>query len=390
MPNSRVLISGASIAGPALAYWLARYGFDVTVVEKAPQVRPGGQAVDFKGPVHRTVLQRMGIFDAVTQAAVESPDGSVVDADGRRLATVPGAFAGGEINIPRGDLARILHELTADRCTYVFGDSITALDQTEDGVHVGFEHAAPQVFDLVVGADGIHSNVRRLAFGPEEDFVHHLGYAYALAGLDVGGADEVAYSEPGRTVLLGGSKAPAFFVFASDALPSAREDVCAQKDQLVAAFSSGRWRLPELMAKVPGADEFYLDAIARVTLDRYAEGRVVLLGDAAYGNTLGGYGTGLALVGAYVLAGELAIASGNHETAFAGYASKFRDYASISQKVNAGRILAPRTRWGLRLRNTAFSSMALVAPVLALLERPAAKLALDDYEQRIAALAVRG
>jgi 2-polyprenyl-6-methoxyphenol hydroxylase-like FAD-dependent oxidoreductase len=384
--NTRVLISGASIAGPALAYWLTQYGFDVTVVEKATQVRPGGQAVDFKGPVHRTVLQRMGILDAVTQAAVPSPDGAVVDASGRKIATVPGAFGGGEINIPRGDLARILHQLTADRCTYVFGDSIAALDQTDDGVHVEFEHAAPQMFDLVVGADGIHSNVRRLAFGAEEHFVRHLGYAYALAELDVSGADDVAYSEPGRTVLLGGSKAPAFFVFASDAL-SARDDVPAQKQQLVAAFGSGRWRLPELMAQVPRAPEFYLDAIARVTLDRYAEGRVVLLGDAAYGNTLGGYGTGLALVGAYVLAGELALAGGDHETAFARYASRFRDYASISQKVNAGRILAPRTRWGLRLRNTAFSSMALFAPILALLERPAAKLTLDDYEQLLAALA---
>ena len=330
----------------------------------------------------------MGILDAVKQAAVASPDGFIMDASGRKLATVPGAFGGGEINIPRGDLARILYELTAERCTYVFGDSIAALEQTDDSVHVEFEHAAQQTFDLV-GADGIHSNVRRLAIGPEEDFVHHLGYAYALAGLDVSGADEVAYSEPDRTVLLGGSKAPAFFVFASDALPSARDDLRAQKDQLIAAFGSGRWRLPELMAQVPGANEFYLDAIARVTLDHYAQGRVVLLGDAAYGNTLGGYGTGLALVGAYVLAGELALAGGDHKTAFARYASKFRDYASVSQKVNAGRILAPRTRWGIRLRNAAFSSMALLAPILALLERPAANLALDDYEQLLAALPAR-
>ena len=240
MRNTRVLISGASIAGPALAHWLARYGFDVTVLEKASAVRAGGQAVDFKGPVHRTVLERMGILDAVRAAGVESPDGIVVDARGRKLATVPGAFAGGEINIGRGDLARILHDLTAGRCRYVFGDSIAALDQREDGVRVSFERGEPQTFDLVVGADGIHSNVRRLAFGPEEDFVRHLGYSYVLAGLEVSGADEVAYSEPGRTVLLGGGKAPAFFVFASDAGAASRDDVAAQKQAVVEAFRGAR------------------------------------------------------------------------------------------------------------------------------------------------------
>ena len=144
------------------------------------------------------------------------------------------------------------------------------------------------------------------------------------------------------------------------------------------------------MAQVPAADEFYLDSIARVTADHWSDGRVVLLGDAAYGNTLGGYGTGLALVGAYVLAGELALADGDHVRGFARWEARFREYASVSQKVNAGRILAPRTRLGLRLRNLAFSSLALVGPALALLERPAANLALDDYEQLLAASPVAG
>lgn len=138
------------------------------------------------------------------------------------------------------------------------------------------------------------------------------------------------------------------------------------------------------MAQVPAADEVYLDAIARVRADRWSSGRVVLLGDAAWGNTLGGYGTGLALVGAYVLAGELALADGDHERALARFEERFRDYASISEKVNAGRILAPRTRLCLRLRNLAFSTMALAAPLLRLLERPAADLDLPDYEALLA------
>ncbi|SDU93393.1 2-polyprenyl-6-methoxyphenol hydroxylase [Microlunatus sagamiharensis] len=382
--QTRVLVSGASIAGPALAHWLDRFGFDVTVVEKAPAVRPGGQAVDFKGAVHRTVLERTGILDAVRAAAVPSPDGVVVDAAGRTIATVPGAFGGGEINVPRGDVARVLHDLTAERVTYVFGDSVSALDQRADGVHVTFEHGEPRTYDLVVGADGIHSNVRRLAFGPEPDFVRHLGYSYVLTDLTIDGADEVAYSEPGRTVLLGSGKAPAFFVFASDASAVDRGDVEAQKATLLAAFAGAGWRVPELMAQVPAADEVYLDAIARVRADRWSSGRVVLLGDAAWGNTLGGYGTGLALVGAYVLAGELALADGDHERALARFEERFRDYASISEKVNAGRILAPRTRLCLRLRNLAFSTMALAAPLLRLLERPAADLDLPDYEALLA------
>lgn len=380
MPHTRVLVSGASIAGPALAHWLARYGFDVTVVEKAPHLRPGGQAVDFKGSVHRTVLERTGILDAVRAAAVPSPDEVVVDAAGRTVAKVPGALGGGEINVPRGDVARILHDLTADRCTYVFGDSIAALEQRPDGVHVTFEQGAPQTYDLVVGADGIHSNVRRLAFDPEEEFVRHLGYSYVLADLVIDGADEVAYSEPGRTVLLGSGKAPAFFVFASDASAVDRADVAAQKATLQAAFAGAGWRVGELMAQVPEADEIYLDAIARVTADHWSQGRVVLLGDAAWGNTLGGYGTGLALVGAYVLAGELALAGDDLTAGLARFEERFRDYASIAEKVNAGRILAPRTRLGLRLRNLAFSTATRVAPLIKLLERPAAGLDLPDYE----------
>lgn len=202
----RVLISGASIAGPALAYWLNRYGFKVTVVEKADAVRPGGREVDFKGPIHLSVLERMGILEAVRRAQVPSEDGVLVNADGRAIARFPGRFAGGEINVPRGDLANILYELTANRCEYLFDDTITSIDQNEHGVDVSFHRAAPRRFDLVIGADGIHSNVRRLAFGPEQAFVKHLGYHYALADLGIGQEHE-AYNEPGRALVLGGGGA---------------------------------------------------------------------------------------------------------------------------------------------------------------------------------------
>ena len=382
--TTRVLVSGASIAGPAVAYWLHEYGFDVTVVEKATGVRPGGQAVDFKGATHRTVLARMGILDDVERASTGGGnDGRIVDARSRTIGVVPAAFSGGEIEIARGDLARLLHRRTADTCEYLFGDTVTALTETADGVAVTFRHAPPRTFDLVVGADGIHSNVRRLAFGPDADYVHHLGFYYALAGLDDGDlvhGDEM-YNEPGRMVSTGGPKAPAFFVFASAPLRYDRDDVDRQKSLLRDAYRGCAWKTSRLLDHLPATDEFYFDSVSRATVDHYSRGRVVLLGDAAYGNTLGGFGTGLAVVGAYVLAGELHRAGGDHTIAYPRYETAFRGYAKVSQKVNAGRLLAPATRLGLWARNTMFTVAPLVAGLMALVDRFATDITLDDYGQ---------
>src|SRR3954463_12293862 len=180
MKNTTVLISGASIAGPALAHWLIRYGCTVTVVERAPALRSGGQAVDFKGAPHRTVLSRMGILDEVRSLQTGGHDTTIVDANGRRLATIPGEFTGGDLEIRRGELSQLLYDRTAGGCEYLFGDSVTSLTETPGGVHVTFDREAPRTFDLVVGADGIHSTVRRLAFGPESNHVMFLGHYYAL------------------------------------------------------------------------------------------------------------------------------------------------------------------------------------------------------------------
>jgi 2-polyprenyl-6-methoxyphenol hydroxylase-like FAD-dependent oxidoreductase len=378
MKNTTVLISGASIAGPALALWLARYGATVTVVEKAPTLRTGGQAVDFKGATHLTVLERMGILDEVRRRQTGGHDQTVVDAQGRPITVIPGEFTGGDIEIRRGDLAELMCQRTKDSCEYVFGDSITSLTDTAGGVHVTFERAAPRTFDLVVGADGIHSNVRRLAFGPEQDYVRFLGHYYALADLGVGG-EALAYNEPGRAVTIGGPKAESFFVFASPELSYDRYDTDQQKKLLTDAYRGGGWRIPELLSRIPASPDFYLDSISRVHMDHYAKGRVVLLGDSAYGNTLGGFGTGLAIVGAYVLAGELHRARGDHTVAFRRYTELFRPYAKISKQGNAGRFLAPSTSRGIRMRNWMFKRATLFGAMMKLTDRFATKIELPDY-----------
>jgi 2-polyprenyl-6-methoxyphenol hydroxylase-like FAD-dependent oxidoreductase len=364
-----------------LAYWLDRYGFEVTVVERAPGIRPGGQAVDFKGETHRTVLSRMGILEDVRRLQTGGGgDGVIVNAAGRKIAVVPGEFSGGEIEIARGDLAQLLYERTADSCTWIFGDSIASLTQNADGVQVTFGNAAPQEFDLVIGADGIHSHTRRLVFGPESDYVRHLGYYYALVDLDVDGED-LMYNEPGRMAATGGPKAPAFFVFASDPLTYDRDDLEQQKGLLANAFAGSAWRVPELIAGLPRASTFYLDAISRTVMDHWTKGRVALLGDAAYGNTLGGFGTGMAIVGAYVLAGELHRAGGDHEVAYAQYEAKFRRYAKSGQTVSGGTVLAPRTRPGIWARNRLFSVSFLFRPMMKVLDRFATDIDLEDYTQ---------
>ena len=163
----RVLVSGAGIAGPALAYWLSEYGAEVTVVEIAPAPRKSGFAVDFRGPTHLGVLEKMGVLDELRRIQTHGGAMSTVAEDGREIFRLPEAFAGGDVEVLRRDLSRVIYERGADRAEYLFGDSITGLRQPSAGVHVDFGQAASRTFDLVVGADGLHSVVRGLAFGAE-------------------------------------------------------------------------------------------------------------------------------------------------------------------------------------------------------------------------------
>ncbi|MVU83317.1 FAD-dependent oxidoreductase [Nocardia sp. ET3-3] len=387
MRNRTVLISGASIAGPALAYWLNRYGFAVTVVEKASALRPGGQAVDFTGETHHRVLERMGILAEVYARQTGKTDTVLVDETGEQVGFISGDFTGGDVEILRGDLSHIMYEKTWQSCEYIFGDSITALTETDDAMWVEFERSAPRRFDLVFGADGIHSRVRRLVFGPEKDFVQHQGHYYCVAGASpwtgtpAGQRERITsygHNIAGRYAVSGGSKAQQMYLFASPEIDYARDDVGAQRRLVKQIFAEVGWRVPQMLDEMDNFDDFYLDAIAKVRkMKRFTRGRVALLGDAGYGNTLAGFGTGLAMVGAYVLAGELATAAGDHTVAFARYDNIMRKYAKISGDANAGRFLCPKTAWGLKFRNWFLGSKGM--DMMMKMAEGSKNLELQDY-----------
>ncbi|MEV6245703.1 FAD-dependent monooxygenase [Streptomyces sp. NPDC051742] len=366
-PAKTVLISGASIAGPALALWLHRYGFTATVVERAPGLRTGGYKVDIRGTAIE-VCRRMGVLDEIRANSTGMRGGSYVDDKGRTIGELPADIFGGRVEeddeIMRGELARILHDRTRDDVEYLFDDSIAELaEYTEDGggVTVTFESGTVRRFDLVVGADGLHSNTRRLALGPEERYKRHLGaYVSIFTAPNHLGLDrwETYHALPGKLVSVyssaGESDAKNLFVFSSpEELPYHHRDTAAQKRLLADTFDGDGWEIPRLLGHAADADDFYFDSISLVEMDRWSRGRVVLLGDAAHcSSPASGQGTGLALTGAYVLAGELARAGGDHTVAFARYEAHMRPGVERNQRMAESFVkeMTVDSKWKIALR----------------------------------------
>ncbi|MEV4107080.1 FAD-dependent monooxygenase [Nonomuraea sp. NPDC049695] len=393
MKSLNVLISGASVAGPALAYWLHRHGFNATIVERAPALRDGGYAVDFRGEVHLSILRSMGILADLERARTGMGSMAYVNSAGKVQAKMPADLFAGDIEILRGDLVRILYDATKDHTEYIFGDSITSLTEDDHGVTVAFERTPPRQFDLVIGADGLHSNTRRLTFGPEEQFVKHLGLYCAIfttsnyLGLDHTGH---AYRTGGKVVMLHSSRhnaeARAVFYFSSPELDLNRRDVSRQQAVLAEQYTGNGWQSDRLLNEMRHAPDFYFDSVGQVHMDAWTRGRVALVGDAAYcPSSLSGMGSGLALVGAYVLAGELAAAQGDHRVAFARYEEEMREYAVGCQKMGDGvaGLMVPGSRFVAGLLNRYYKLMPYLPGknmAAKIARRTAENITLRDYK----------
>lgn len=371
MKNTTVLISGAGIAGVTLASWLRGNGFTVTVVERAPAIRAGGYKVDIRGAALR-VIERMGLMDEVRAMRTEVRSGSVVNAAGKRVASMDGdTFGGrehGDAEVLRGDLHQLLYDRTKNDVEYLFGDSIATLDDTSDGVRVTFASGRTEVFDLVAGADGMRSTTRALAFGPDEHFVRDMGYYVSVftvpnhLGLD---REELTYVGPGRTALTYSTAreagAKAMFLFASEPLSYDPRDRAEQERLLAAALAGEGWEVPRLLRSVSDSPDFLFDSLSQVHMDRWSSGRVVLLGDAAHcASPASGQGTSLALVGAYVLAAELVAAGGDHTAAFDAYERRMRPFVEVNQKLGPANIkrMVMRTETQVRLSMMMLGLMA--------------------------------
>jgi len=375
MRAKNILISGAGVAGPALAYWLTRYGFAPTIVERASTLRAGGQAVDFRGAAHLFVLEQMDLLDEIRRNESRGGPVSFVNDRGEPLATMAEEMASGDVEILRGDLGRILFDATERSTEYIFGDSISRIDQVDDAVQVRFESGTSRVFDLVIGADGLHSPVRALAFGPESQFIRHCGYYVAIASIGEMASDTnsgTLHSVPGRTVgiVRAGNATRAIFYFASPPLSYDRHDTAQQKEIVAKRFAGVGWKAEQLLSLMRDSRDFYFDSISEIHVPTLSNGRVALIGDAGYGGTIGGMGTGVAIVAAYVLAGELAAARGDHTLAFARYESRVREYAEQCQRGarSVGSFMAPKTRLGIFLRNRMLR-LAYLLPGKGMMER---------------------
>ncbi|MEJ3652567.1 FAD-dependent monooxygenase [Actinomycetes bacterium KLBMP 9759] len=339
-----VLISGASVAGPTLAYWLRRHGFTPTIVERAATPRAGGQAIDVRG-VAVEVAERMGVLADIRAARTQMRGMAFVDERGDELmSTTAMTFTGGptdgpDVEILRDDLSAILLKAT-EGIEYRYGDSISGIGQHDGGVDVTFERAQPRTFDLVIGADGLHSAVRGLAFGPERDCVTHLGkYLSVFTAPNFLDLDRwQIFHQPRPGVMAGlytardNTETRVNMGFEAEPFDYDHRDVELQKKLVADAFDGAGWVVPRMVEQMWRSPDFYFDSMAQVHLDSWSRGRVALVGDAGYcASPLSGQGTSLALVGAYVLAGELKAAGGDHAAAFAGYERQMRGFVAANQ-----------------------------------------------------------
>jgi 2-polyprenyl-6-methoxyphenol hydroxylase-like FAD-dependent oxidoreductase len=387
-----VLISGVGIAGPTLAYWLKAAGFQPTLLERASALRSGGYVIDFWG-LGYTIAERMGLIPEINRDGYYAQGFRIVDEAGHRLAgfgtDVFSELTNGQyVTLQRSDLSRMLFEQISG-VEAIFGDEIILVEEKPDCVEVELKHGGRRRFDLLVGADGLHSAVRNLVFGPQARFERRLGYS--VAAFEAQGyrpRDEdvyLIYGQPGRMVgrfTLRDDRTLCLLVFAEHR-PLLPETPGSQKALLREIYGGDGWECDQMLAELERAGELYFDTVSQIRMPNWSRGRVALIGDAAFCvSLLAGQGSALAMISAYVLAGELAMVGGRYSEAFAGYEARLKSYIGRKQR-GAERFagaLAPRTRVGMLFRNVVVRSFSIPGLARLAIGRDIAdELELPDY-----------
>jgi 2-polyprenyl-6-methoxyphenol hydroxylase-like FAD-dependent oxidoreductase len=376
MEQRRVLISGAGIAGPALAHWLLSSGFTPVLVERAPSFRTGGYMIDVWGTGY-DLVERYGLLPTALERGYIFDRLKFVDAQGKTVSSFGGdvlrrALGGRFFSIPRGDLARSIYDLIDGKVEILYGRTVAAVRQDAAGIDIDLSNGETRRFDLLIGADGLHSRVRDLVFGAEPRFEKYLGYvAASFVAQGYPHRDEstyVSFARPGRQIsryAMRQDQTAFLLVFAQDGKPAgAGHDLPNQKALVRAKFAQDGWEAPEILQRLDAADELYFDPVSQIRMPRWTQGRVALVGDAAYSpSLLAGAGSAFAMLGAYVLAGELRAAEGDFPRAFAAYQQKLRPFMLRQQEMAAkfAGSFTPKTRAGLIVRDCVINLMNLPA-----------------------------
>ncbi|MBS0031395.1 FAD-dependent monooxygenase [Chitinophaga sp. 22321] len=362
---NKVLVSGASIAGLSTAYWMNKSGYQVTVVEIADVPRMGGTAVDFRGTAI-DIVKRMGIFEQLTSNALNLEMIEFKNADDiteNSIRIKKDAASGDEIEIERTALINILFNEIKNDVTFIFNDSITALTETGDDIKATFKNGCSKSFDLVIGCDGTHSNVRKICFGAETAYTHFLKAYFSISIINkslIPPNTMQFYNVPGKAYMLNAYKHKTDIVFcflSEKEIPYDYRDMRQQKDIILDQFVGQGWRTEELLEEVAHSENFYFDKFCQIKMPSWTKGRVALVGDAAYcASPAAGMGGSLAIEGAAALADALKQHNGNFELAFPEYNKKLRPLIEAVQaeaEFNAREHFIPATEEAIRRRNAA-------------------------------------
>ncbi len=367
MAQHKILVSGASIAGLTLAYWLKQYGFEVTVVERASELRLGGQNIDVKGPAWE-IVKKMSLEQKIRQANTTEVGIRFVNTRNKTIAEFAKDDALSmtqELEILRGDLVNILYEQVKDETEFYFRNHIKTLEENKNGVIVNFNSGLESNFDLVIIAEGIGSKTRQLVFGNEVQF-RYLGIytAYFTAPKTPTDNEWARWCNATEGIVFlirpdNHGTTRACINFRSPERGYEKLPIAEQKQLLIDKIKHVAWEAPRLIEAIQQSNDFYLERLSQVKASRWSKGRVAMIGDAAYCVTpIGGKGTDLAIVGAYLITGELSKCSAyNYPKAFANFEHRLRPYVNKVQKLPPGvpRLVYPKSKTGVAVLNFFFS-----------------------------------